>query len=183
MPSPDHAETLVERLASAIHRFEAATLVAMQGRSFRELVGLLAELRQAFDMDVAFVARFTEGRRVFKAISADADHPEGLVVNGSDPLVDTYCKLVVDGDLPAAIPDVSAIPLAAGMPVTSRLDIKSYLSVPIVLEGGGVFGTLCCFSHQPRQGLGARHVDVLKAVADVIGEGIARDEDLRESLA
>ena len=89
----------------------------------------------------------------------------------------------LDGELPAAIPDVSAIPLAAQLPVTSRLDIKSYLSVPIIMKGGGVVGTLCCFSHQTRQGLGARHVDVLKAVADVIGEGIARDEDLRESLA
>ena len=181
MHAPDPAAGLADRLTAAIHRFESATLGAAEG-SFNALVALLADVRQAFGMDVAFVARFIEGRRVFKAISASSDHPQGLVVGDSDPLVETYCKLVLDGQLPAAIEDTTALASALQLPVTSRLDIKSYLSVPIVLGGGAVFGTLCCFSHQPRQGLGAVHVDTLKAVADVIGEGIGRDARLRAAL-
>ena len=172
----------LQALAASARDFFVATGEESAGDPYDFLVNFLADARRALEMDIAFVARFADDQRVFKIVSASAAHPEGVVVGASDPLVDSYCKLVVEGRLPRAIADASELPLAAAMAITKRLDIRAYLSVPIVLPDGSVYGTLCCFSHLPRPTLSSMDADALQAVADVIAAALYRDAKLRDRV-
>jgi hypothetical protein len=65
---------------------------------------LLYAVREALQMDVAFVSQFAQDWRVFRALEGDAESfgwPEG----GSFPLDESYCKRVLDGRIPEVVPD------------------------------------------------------------------------------
>jgi GAF domain-containing protein len=125
------------------------------------------------DMDVAFVAEMVHDRRVFRLVST-ASRSEGVVAVGqSDHLLDTYCMYVLQGRLPPVIRDMHASShQAALLPITERLGIGCYVSAPIVLADGRLYGTLCCFSRGARPDLVDEDGDALREVARVIGESL-----------
>jgi PAS domain S-box-containing protein len=147
------------------------------------LIGdLLGAARRNLGMDVAFVAEFTGGRRVFRFVDAD-EADDGLLVPGEgDPLDATYCKRIVDGVLPEVIPDTSLESLALELPGTAAIPVGSHVGVPITFPDGRLYGTLCCFSHQPAE-LDERDGLALALVADVVAAQLQRvEEHLRESV-
>ncbi|RYG11035.1 MAG: GAF domain-containing protein [Burkholderiales bacterium] len=133
---------------------------------------LLARVRSGLGMDIAFVAEFVDGRRVFRHVDAEDDAMLTIEPGQSNALELTYCQRVVDGRLPLAIPDTGMNAEAAGLEVTQALEIASYLSAPIVLENGLVYGTLCCIGHQPHSELGEAQVQALRSVADLIASSM-----------
>ena len=128
----------------------------------------LAALREHFDMEVAFVGRFGHGRRWFEYVSTDASFCP-VQPGGSDRLEDSYCARVVDGRAPGLMTDAREEPSVADLAATFAMPVGAHLSVPLHLEDGSVFGTLCCFSRQPDPELRERDLDVLTMVADVLG--------------
>lgn len=112
-----------------------------------EGLSLLREARQLVGMPVAFLSQFVDERRVIVAVDAQGAVP--FAPGDSDVAEDTYCQRIVQGVLPQAIPDTSADPVAAAMPVTTELKVGSHLGVPVVLADGTLFGTLCAYSPQP----------------------------------
>lgn len=143
---------------------------------------LLRRVREAFRMDVVFVSEFTGGMRVFKHVESSAQ-AAGIVTEGaSDPLEQSYCQRVVDGRLPRAIPDAAKVPEAAALPATHQLSIGAYLSAPIRLHGGAVFGTLCCFSRTPVPSLSDSDARALEAIADLIAAGVDKSGNMRTPL-
>src|SRR5262245_20882665 len=138
---------------------------------------VLRIIRRQLGMDVAFVSRFRGYDRVFEHVDADGDAP--IQVGQAIPLHEGYCLKVVRGELPQLIPDTSAVPAAMAIPATQAIPIGSHLSVPIQLEHGEVYGTLCCFSHRSNFDLGDRDLGMLRAFAEVIAHRV--DEDLAVS--
>jgi GAF domain-containing protein len=61
-------------------------------------------------------------------------------------------------------------------------NLGAHLSVPILLADGKVYGTLCCFSHQPKPTLGNDDADALRSVAQLVATGIQRNGELRQQL-
>jgi GAF domain-containing protein len=135
----------------------------------------LHELREALGMDVAFVSQFVGDRRRFEVVSIDGADPPGIVAGDSDTLLDTYCKLVATGELPAVVCDAHEHPEVSSLAITTTLKIRSYLSAPVVLKGGKVFGTVCCYSHVPRSDLAYRDAAALIAIADAIALAVQKD--------
>jgi len=125
-----------------------------------------------------FVSEFVGDQRVFRLVEGDTNIPAGT----SGPRAESYCQRIVDGRLPKAIPDAMALPQARAIPGTVDLGIGGYLSVPILLGNGRVFGTLCCFSYSPRPGLGDEDVAALQHLADLIAAGIDRNGEFRDEL-
>ena len=120
----------------------------------------LRAIRLHLGMEVAFVAEFASGRRVFRYVDSSYDGP--VQVGGSNPLEESYCLRVVDGRLPELMPDAKAVPEAAAMAATHALPVGAHLGVPVRLSDGRLFGTFCCFSRRPdttltprRSGIGA----------------------------
>lgn len=130
------------------------------------LPDLLKAIRQYLEMDIAFIAEFTDGQRVFRHV--DPPGPDNPVQCGAgNPLEETYCQRVVDGRLPALMHDAAQNPEAAALPVTHALPVGAHLSVPIRLSDGTVYGTFCCFSYAPDPSLRERDVKMLHVFAAV----------------
>lgn len=145
-------------------------LILSSGRPGSEaLPDLLAAIRQHLGMDVAFIAEFTGGKRVFRQV--DPPTPDNPVQPGAgDPLEESFCQRVVDGRLPELMQDARQNPVAAALPVTHALPVGAHLSVPIRLSNGDVYGTFCCFSYTPDPDLRERDLNMLRVFADVAGK-------------
>lgn len=143
-----------------------------EGDLQQQLQDLLNTVRQHFGMNVAFISRFENGRRIFEQVSSDG--PSQVQVGNGDPLEETYCQRVVMGDLPGVIPNTADFEVARNLPITRTLNIGAYLSAPIQLPDGQVYGTFCCLSHQPENNLNQRDLQVLRAFAEVAGQHIEK---------
>jgi EAL domain-containing protein (putative c-di-GMP-specific phosphodiesterase class I) len=134
----------------------------------------LCAIRLYLDMEVAFVAEFSGGRRRFRYVDSSLE-PSPIAVGDSDPLEESYCQRIVDGRLPALIQDASLIPAALELPATLAVPVGAHLSVPIRLENGQIYGTFCCFSTRPDFSLGDRDLTIMHLFADFASRQIGRE--------
>jgi hypothetical protein len=126
------------------------------------VAGILRLVREHLDMDVVFIAEYLEGHNVFRRVQAT---PEFQAFEGQSQLrADSFCQRVLDGRLPAVIPDVAALRGTHDVPDTP-LPIGAYMAAPVQLADGTVYGTLCCFSFEPRAELGEREYKRLQMSA------------------
>ncbi len=138
------------------------------------LSSLLRFVRRSFSMEVAFISEFQNGRRYFRHINADELFCP-IEVDGSDPLDDSYCKRIVNKELPGLIIDACQLPLALEIPATRSLPIGTHLSVPIVLNDGSIYGTFCCFSRDVVLDIGHRDLEFMQLMAALVGRFISAD--------
>lgn len=140
----------------------------------RILPRLIRALRQHLDMEVSFISEFTAGRRIFRYVDSATQlwgiHPgEGIALNES------HCQRIVEGRLPEIIPDTDKHAEARAIPETQRLGIGSYIGVPIKLNDGAVYGTLCCYGSRPNESLSESDVRVMRLVADIAAGFLEKD--------
>jgi hypothetical protein len=55
--------------------------------------------RRHLEMDLAFLAEFTDGKQVYRGLAGDAQS-FGWEVHDGPPLSQTYCRLMTAGDIP-----------------------------------------------------------------------------------
>lgn len=140
---------------------------------------ILKSLRTEIGMDVAFIAEFHEGQRVFRYIDASETSPPVKPGDG-DPIEHTYCQRVIDGQLPDIIFDVTSLPPEEQLAVAEDYKIKSYLCVPITLGNGKTYGSLGCIGHQPNWQIGEQDILLMSAMARVYGEWFESMEKAHE---
>lgn len=149
-------------------------VLAMSELTATSVQHVLGDLRRRLRMDVALVSHFEGGRRVIDIL--DSDETVAFGPGASDPLEQTYCQPIVDGRLPEIIPDTSQNALALSIPATSELGIGAHLGVPVVLDDGTVYGTLCAYSHDPRPDLTEQAGTVMGLVADTVARSLGADQ-------
>jgi hypothetical protein len=135
---------------------------------------LLRNLRVLLEMDIAFVAEFVEGQKIFRQIDRAADSTVPVKVGDAAPLEQTLCQRVVDGRMPPLLADTASRPELADVPAARLMNIGAYLSTPVILRDGRVYGTLCCISHTPRSALGNKQIDALRYVAGIVAAELDR---------
>ena len=97
-----------------------------------------------------------------------------IVVNRAD----TFCDTVLQSLSPLVVHDADADPHWLHLPGKQLVGTRSYISVPLVLGDGRVFGALC--AHDRRVlGLGQPEVDAMRVLARLIASQIERDAALR----
>lgn len=165
-------------LADLQRRFATATADGTSHDRYATLSALLGKIREQLRMDVVFVSQFVKGRRVFKYVDRAPGEPDTVRVGGSDPLEESYCLRVVDGRLPQMMRNAREHPVAAKLPATDLVGVGAHLSVPIVLQDGSVYGTLCCFSHQALNWLAERDVTTMRAIALLVARRLDVAPDL-----
>ena len=138
---------------------------------------ILRDVREALNMDVAFVSEFSEDRLVFRAVEGDA---ESFGWQGGEgfPIDDSYCKRVLDGRIPRVVPDAKNEDATKDLRVTSEADIGSYCAVALVLSDGRLYGTLCCVSHEPNPWLRERDLALMERTARWLVEQLERSGSL-----
>ena len=148
------------------------------GSEFRQtpetIERLLSAVREALEMDVAFVSEFAEDRLVFRALEGSAES-FGWREGESFPLDASYCKRVLDGSIPNVVPDAKSEDSTKELWVTSEADIGSYVAVPVVLSDGRPYGTLCCASHKPDPRLRERDLGLMQGVARELSRQLKRE--------
>lgn len=132
------------------------------------LLDALHSARRILGMEVAFISKFENGRRVFKYVSS-APEFSPIKAGNSDPLEETYCQRVVDGRMPELLVNARHNPEAQTMPVTESLPIGAHLGVPIKDKRGHVYGTFCCFRRRADDSLGHHSLDTLRCFAEFVG--------------
>lgn len=138
-------ETEPGRLAS---KLVVATPDCADPRLDQSLSKLLKLVRDNLSMDIVFVTKYVGDRNVFRQVDASPAHRK-MLEGRSQKRSDSYCQRVLDGRLPAAIPDMAALRDTHDLP-ESPIPIGAYLAAPVRLRDGTVYGTLCCISLKPR---------------------------------
>ena len=71
----------------------------MSDRTPAAIEDMLRGVREALQMDVAFISEFSEDRLVFRVVEGDAES-FGWREGESFPIDKSYCKRVLDGRIP-----------------------------------------------------------------------------------
>ncbi len=166
-----------EGISTAVKDFRVATADSGDIED-ADIVVLLRRVREILAMDVIFVGEFTDRQQVLHL--TDSEYEEDRKIDGlATDLSETYCQLMVQSRVPRSVPDVSKVDLLAALPATQGLGIASYLSVPVTMADGQLYGTLCCLSHATQPELGYRQERSLDEVAQLIAEIVERNRLLR----
>ncbi len=129
---------------------------------------LLCVLRQRVGLDAAWLSSFHDGIQMIEAVDGNTDSL-GLSPGMRTPLSDSYCVRVIDGRLPAVIPDTSANPTTAALPMTHDQGIGAYIGVPVPGANGAATGMVCVVSEDAREYLNDDDHRLVKQVAELIG--------------
>lgn len=137
--------------------------------SQRVLRDVLGVLRAHLGMEVAFISRVDESRRVVEQVDADPWFSP-LSVGDSDSRDDSYCGRVLSGRAPGFILDASLEPGVADLEATFAMPIGSHLSVPVRTSDGATYGTLCCFSRRVHPELRPTDLATVQMFAAIVGK-------------
>lgn len=150
-----------ERLLPASDR-EVELLSRPLLEALQELTGLASSyLTVIWADDGVQEIRYSHNSRAGFAV------PEGLLV----PWEDTLCKRALDEGRPLTV-DVPTI--WGDSQAAADLGIEVYLSVPVELSDGRVWGTLCAADSRPAQAL-SEHVPTMRVFARLIASAVERE--------
>jgi EAL domain-containing protein (putative c-di-GMP-specific phosphodiesterase class I) len=143
-------------------------------------VRTLLELAHArLGTDVAWVSRFTADGQVFEDV-VETEPGTGPARGAQEPLEGSYCIRVLDGRLPAVVPEARTDARTRDLRVTESLRIGSYVGTPIPSASGRPRGMLCCVSRAGGHPVSDRQLTFLESVARLIAELDALGEEASE---
>jgi EAL domain-containing protein (putative c-di-GMP-specific phosphodiesterase class I) len=144
---------------------------------------LLRTAKESLQLSVAFLTRMDGTTQTLEVVESSVPF---LFQEGNEQRQDTsFCQAILDGKLPAVIPDVRQHPEAMKLPAARLPRIRSYVSVPIVLSDGQLYGTFCAAGLTTDKGLTQRDrslMTVLASAAAVVIEPGVREEARRREL-
>lgn len=142
---------------------------------------ILAAVARITGMRFAAVARVTDASWTVCAVLDELGF--GLQPGGQLELDTTICNEIRQHHKPVAFDHASRHPVYARHATPLRYGLESYISVPILLEGGGFFGTLCAIDSRPAQVDNPAVLESLQLFAELIGLQLRLTDDLDAALA
>jgi EAL domain-containing protein (putative c-di-GMP-specific phosphodiesterase class I) len=107
----------------------------------------------------------------------------------TQPQATSFCQAILDGKLPNVIGNVAKLPEAKRLPAARFPRIRSFVSVPVTLSDGTVYGTFCAAGFTADNQLSKRDralMEVLAhAAATIIEPGVqerSREAEIRARL-
>lgn len=148
-----------------------------------QVAELLETARESLGLTAAFLARL-EGPDQFIEV-VDSSVPflfrEGSVQKRETSL----CQAILDGKAPEVITDLRDHPEAMKLPAARFPRVRSYVSVPVRLSDGRLYGTLCAAGLTPEKSLSRRDkslMDVLAHAAAVVIEPEVVEKARRDEI-
>jgi EAL domain-containing protein (putative c-di-GMP-specific phosphodiesterase class I) len=135
---------------------------------------ILSLARGALDMDVALVGAF-DGDFIVRAVDGEQEWFD-LDVGKRIPVEQTYCRRMVQGDLPQLVPNAAYDERTADLPLTREAGIGAYVGASIRLWDGTLYGTLCCLSRSAEPSLNDRDARFLHVLAEIVADHIDRGQ-------
>lgn len=139
---------------------------------------ILDIIRKTTGMGFAAVARVTDQRWVACAVNDGISF--GLTPGGELELETTICHEIRQHSQPVIIDQVSTDTTYSNHRTPLQYGFESYISVPIVLEDGSFFGTLCAIDPHPAQ-LSLSHIqEMFQLFAKLIAQGLDKQKESKK---
>lgn len=190
----DMLEALADAAASALEgvSFSAGKLPSSAGRASNDddiaRVGRIAAVPMILDvvlrltgMGFAAVARVTDDRWMACQV---LDHVSfGLAPGGELPLKSTLCDEIKGHRNPIVFDDAQQDETYCEHHTPRTYGLRSYISVPIILANGEMFGTLCAIDANPAKVNNPQVLGTFQLFAELIAQHLDADERLNASEA
>ena len=160
------------------------TVVARQrSDTGRQVANLLQTARSSLGLSLAFLSRLDGVTQHLEVVESAIPF---LFRDGLTQVQQTsFCQAILDGKLPAVMPDVTQFPEAMKLPAARLPRIRSFVSVPVVLSDGTLYGTFCAAGFASDQALTNRDkslLDVLAQAASMVIEPGVREQARRTEI-
>lgn len=142
------------------------------GSGFQRVLDLA---RVHLEMDLTFLSEFSDERQVMRAVSGDAAS-FGIALDRGLAMSQGFCHHMMSGAIPHAVPDTAAHPLLKNHSGTTIGKVGAYVGVPVRLDDGTVYGSLCAISHT-RRGVDGKDVKFLRLLADLVTLEVQGERD------
>ena len=149
----------------------------------RQIADLLQTAKKSLRLSVAFLSRLDGTTQHLEVVESSIPFVfrDGI----TRPQETTFCQAILDGRLPAVIPDVTDFPEAMKLPIARIPRVRSYVSAPVVLSDGELYGTFCAMGLTTDKELTTRDralMEVLASAAAVIIEPEVRAQQRRSEI-
>lgn len=149
----------------------------------QQVADLLLTAKKSLHLSVAFLTRMDGTTQHLEVVESSVPF---LFKEGVTQRQDTtLCQAIIDKKLPAVMPNLKDFPFAMTLPASRMPRIRSYVSVPVVLSDGTVYGTFCAAGLTSDKALTKRDqslMDVLAQAASVILEPGVRERARRAEI-
>lgn len=148
-----------------------------------QIADLLRTAKESLHLSVAFLSRLDGTTQHLEVVESSV--PFLFSEGATQKQATSFCQVILDGDLPAVIPDVRQHPVAMALPAARLPRIRSYVSVPVVLSDGSLYGTFCAAGLSSDRDLADRDkalMDVLARAASVVIEPGVRERERRDDI-
>ncbi|PWW22045.1 EAL domain-containing protein (putative c-di-GMP-specific phosphodiesterase class I) [Geodermatophilus normandii] len=149
----------------------------------QQIAELLRTARRSLHMSVAFLSRMDGTTQHLEVV--DTRVPLLVQEKKEQAQETSFCQAILDGRLPAVIDDVKRHPVAMSLPAARIPRIRSYVSTPVTLSDGSLYGTFCAFGFTSDKELTTRDetlMKVLASAASVIIEPELREQQRRDDI-
>ncbi|TDL31921.1 STAS domain-containing protein [Jeotgalibacillus sp. S-D1] len=130
-------------------------------------------ISERLNVNTAYVAK--KGESAMTVISSYNKNEQIIQEGYSVEYGGTYCRLIISNNNYVHIPDLSKDELTCELEVTSLLNTKGFLGVPLTDLQGEIFGTLCVMDKE-EMAFGEAEIDYLKAMAEILSHMIELDK-------
>ena len=149
----------------------------------QQIAELLQTAKKSLRLSVAFLSRLDGTTQHLEVVESSVPF---LFQEGYQQKQElTLCQAVLDKKLPAVMPDLKDFPAAMKLPAARMPRLRSYVSVPVVLSDGELYGTFCAAGLTSDKDLTKRDralMDVLASAAAVIIEPEVRSQARRSEI-
>jgi EAL domain-containing protein (putative c-di-GMP-specific phosphodiesterase class I) len=141
-------------------------MVKERGDTAQQIADLLRAAKGSLGLGLAFLSRMDGLTQHLEVVESASP---ALLSDGSrQPQETSFCQAIMDGRLPSVIPDVEKFPAAMELP-GAQMGVRSFVSVPVILSDGSVYGTFCAAGFSAETELAERD----KALMDVLAHAAA----------
>jgi EAL domain-containing protein (putative c-di-GMP-specific phosphodiesterase class I) len=149
----------------------------------QQIAELLRTAKKSLRLSVAFLSRLDGTTQHLEVVESSVPV---LFQEGVTQVQETsLCQAILDKDLPAVIPNLKDFPRAMALPAAGIPHIRSYVSVPVTLSDGTLYGTFCAAGLTSDKDLTKRDkalMDVLASAASVIIEPQVKEDERRAEI-
>jgi EAL domain-containing protein (putative c-di-GMP-specific phosphodiesterase class I) len=157
----------------------------VRSASEQQVADLLATARESLQLSVAFLSRLDGTTQHLEVVEAGGPAALFFREGATQVQATSFCQAILDGELPPVIPDVTAHPAAMRLPAARVPRIRSYVSVPVRLSDGRLYGTFCAAGLTTDRDLTERDralMEVLARAAAVVLEPDVVEQERREEI-
>ncbi len=116
-------------------------------------------------LDVTYIVQLTSAGEVYRAAAGHVAS-FNVILDGEPVATTTYCRRLVNGDIPNVIVNAAADERLADLAKTHGAQIGAVIGVPLRLSDGRLFGALCGLSRTPRPQLDQRDVQFMSMLSE-----------------